>query len=152
MSKYPQEAAACRGIHPSLSGWLIQAPCSTRNVTMSTLSSIHAWRLNTYMHKHNEELILGFVVYKNDTDTEEAKDVQVIMLKWSLRQKLGSLSLTLTHTLTLLLLSRYTSQHTTYYLQKVKMWWQYCEECVCVRGGGAWCYLNNKEKITEKRK
>lgn len=43
MSRYPQEAAAWRGIQPSLSGWLIPAPCSTRNVTMSTLSSMHAW-------------------------------------------------------------------------------------------------------------
>lgn len=43
MSRYPQEAAAWRGIQPSLSGWLMPAPCSTRNVTMSTLSSMHAW-------------------------------------------------------------------------------------------------------------
>lgn len=43
MSRYPQEAAAWRGIQPSLSGWLMQAPCSTRKVTMSTLSSMHAW-------------------------------------------------------------------------------------------------------------
>lgn len=42
MSRYPQEAAAWRGIQPSLSGWLMQAPCSTRKVTMSTLSSMHA--------------------------------------------------------------------------------------------------------------
>lgn len=43
MSTYPQEAAAWRGIQPSLSGWLMLAPCSTRKVTMSTLSSMHAW-------------------------------------------------------------------------------------------------------------
>lgn len=43
MSRYPQEAAAWRGIQPSLSGWLMLAPCSTRKVTMSTLSSMHAW-------------------------------------------------------------------------------------------------------------
>lgn len=42
MSRYPQEAAAWRGIQPSLSGWLMLAPCSTRKVTMSTLSSMHA--------------------------------------------------------------------------------------------------------------
>lgn len=44
MSRYPQEAAAWSGIQPSLSGWLMLAPCSTRNVTMSTLSSMHAWK------------------------------------------------------------------------------------------------------------
>lgn len=43
MSRYPQEAAAWRGIQPSLSGWLMAAPFSTRKVTMSTLSSMHAW-------------------------------------------------------------------------------------------------------------
>lgn len=42
MSRYPQDAAAWRGIQPSLSGWLMLAPFSTRKVTMSTLSSMHA--------------------------------------------------------------------------------------------------------------
>lgn len=42
MSMYPQEAAACSGIQPSLSGWLMLAPFCTRNITMSTLSSMQA--------------------------------------------------------------------------------------------------------------
>lgn len=42
MSEWPQEAATCRGVHPSLSTWFTLAPCSKRKVTISMLPSIQA--------------------------------------------------------------------------------------------------------------
>lgn len=42
MLRQPQEAAACRGVQPSLSCWLTLAPFSTRNFTMSRFSSMQA--------------------------------------------------------------------------------------------------------------
>lgn len=38
----PQDAVACKGVHPSLSPRLISAPCSTKNSTISKSSSIQA--------------------------------------------------------------------------------------------------------------
>lgn len=38
----PQEVVACNGVHPSLSPLFTSAPCSTKNSTMSRLSSIQA--------------------------------------------------------------------------------------------------------------
>lgn len=38
----PQDAVACNGVHPSLSPLLTSAPCSTKNSTISKLSSIQA--------------------------------------------------------------------------------------------------------------
>lgn len=40
---YPQEAVAWRGVQPSLSARLTSAPCSTRNSTISKLSSMQAY-------------------------------------------------------------------------------------------------------------
>lgn len=41
---YPQEAATCSGVHPSLSAWFTLASCSTRKDTISILPSMQAWR------------------------------------------------------------------------------------------------------------
>ena len=43
MLRKPQDAVACSGVQPSLSPRLTSAPRSTRNSTMSKLSSMHAW-------------------------------------------------------------------------------------------------------------
>lgn len=53
----PQVAAACRGVHSSLSQALTQAPASSRHCTTSTKSSMQHWqivrkRVHTFMHKH----------------------------------------------------------------------------------------------------
>lgn len=40
----PQEAAACRGVQPSLSPRLMSLPFSTRNWTISAFSSMQAWK------------------------------------------------------------------------------------------------------------
>lgn len=45
MSGYPQEAATCSGVHPSLSAWFTLAPCSTRKDTISILPSMQAWSM-----------------------------------------------------------------------------------------------------------
>lgn len=42
MSGYPQEAATCSGVHPSLSAWFTLAWCSTRKDTISMLPSMQA--------------------------------------------------------------------------------------------------------------
>lgn len=42
MSGYPQEAATCSGVHPSLSAWFTLASCSTRKDTISILPSMQA--------------------------------------------------------------------------------------------------------------
>lgn len=39
----PQDAVACKGVHPSLSPRLISAPCSTKNSTISKSSSMQAY-------------------------------------------------------------------------------------------------------------
>ena len=44
ISRKPQEAVAWSAVQPSLSQASISAPCCTRNVTMSRLSSMHACR------------------------------------------------------------------------------------------------------------
>lgn len=40
MSLYPQDAATCSGVHPSLSTWFTLAPCSKRKDTISMLPSM----------------------------------------------------------------------------------------------------------------
>lgn len=54
---WPQVAAACRGVHSSLSQALTQAPASSRHCTTSTKSSMQHWqtvwkRVHTFRHKH----------------------------------------------------------------------------------------------------
>ena len=48
MLKNPQEAVACKGVQPSLSPLLTSAPLSTRNSTISRLSSMQAWKINNH--------------------------------------------------------------------------------------------------------
>ena len=48
MLRKPHEAVACRGVQPSLSPRFTSAWCSTRNSTISRLSSIHAYTREQY--------------------------------------------------------------------------------------------------------
>ena len=56
MLKNPQEAVACKGVQPSLSPLLTSAPLSTRNSTISRLSSMQAWKnKKSWIRSHNEK-------------------------------------------------------------------------------------------------
>ena len=48
----PQEAAACRGVQPSLSPLFTSLPLSTRNCTISAFSSMQACRGGGHTHSH----------------------------------------------------------------------------------------------------
>lgn len=57
----PQEAAACRGVQPSLSPLLTSLPLSTRNCTISAFSSMQACQ-NTHTH-HAIKMWINYSIY-----------------------------------------------------------------------------------------
>lgn len=85
MSRYPQEDAAWRGSQPSLSGWLILAPCSTRKVTMSTLSSMHAWKREKLRVRWEYRPSMCTHAYYFRSVWFSVLHLQIVCLEWALQ-------------------------------------------------------------------
>lgn len=66
----PQEAAACRGVQPSLSPLLTSLPLSTRNCTISAFSSMQACQRT---HNRMREMFVCRLLLKKKKNTAHIK-------------------------------------------------------------------------------